>query len=191
MRNDSVMFPCIPDNELQYPVKLSVEDILAIQNLYGSHDNGNRPAILATTAMPATTVASTTGVAPIDPSRANLCALRRLDAVLIMNGRLYISNRRNIWSVNVTKRHYGKPMTLTEYATFLPNNLVPMGPTLPPLIMVKLKPGLIAPVPYFAIHVSRRYKIRLPQGRCDSPLTGNCDTAVKWPKQQASKFRLN
>ncbi|XP_050452219.1 neutrophil collagenase-like [Cataglyphis hispanica] len=30
MRNDSVMFPYIPDNELQYPVKLSVEDILAV-----------------------------------------------------------------------------------------------------------------------------------------------------------------
>ncbi|XP_050452194.1 interstitial collagenase-like [Cataglyphis hispanica] len=59
MRNDSVMFPYIPDNELQYPVKLSVEDILAIQNLYGSHNDGNRPAIPATTAASATTVAPT------------------------------------------------------------------------------------------------------------------------------------
>ncbi|KAL6418283.1 hypothetical protein ACFW04_012225 [Cataglyphis niger] len=113
------MFLYIPDNELQYPVKLSVEDILAIQNLYGSHDDGNRPAIPAT---PATTVAPTTGVAPIDPSRADLCALRRLDAALIMNGRLYISNRHNVWLIDLTERRYGKPITLTEYATFLPNN---------------------------------------------------------------------
>ncbi|KAL6421591.1 hypothetical protein ACFW04_014320 [Cataglyphis niger] len=122
MRNDSVMFPYIPDNELQYPVKLSVEDILAIQNLYGSHDDGNRPAIPATTATPATIVAPTTDIAPIDPSRADLCALRRLDAALIMNGRLYISNRRNVWSIDLAERRYGKPITLTEYATFLPNN---------------------------------------------------------------------
>ncbi|KAL6417371.1 hypothetical protein ACFW04_014546 [Cataglyphis niger] len=84
MRNDSVMFPYIPDNELQYP------------NLYGSHDHRNWPAIPAITTTPATIVAPTTGVAPIDPSRADLCVLRRLDAALIMNGRLYISNRRNV-----------------------------------------------------------------------------------------------
>ncbi|KAL6419009.1 hypothetical protein ACFW04_011638 [Cataglyphis niger] len=95
MRNDSV-FLYIPDNELQYPVKLSVKDILAIQNLYGSHNDGDRPAIPATTAAPATTVALTTDVAPTDPPRADLCTLRRLDAALIMNRRLYISNRRNV-----------------------------------------------------------------------------------------------
>ncbi|KAL6416760.1 hypothetical protein ACFW04_014837 [Cataglyphis niger] len=78
MRNDSV-FLYIPDNELQYPVKLSVKDILAIQNLYGSHNDGDRPAIPATTAAPATTVALTTDVAPTDPPRADLCTLRRLD----------------------------------------------------------------------------------------------------------------
>ncbi|KAL6416881.1 hypothetical protein ACFW04_014800 [Cataglyphis niger] len=104
MRNDSVMFPYILDNELQYPVKLSVEDILAIQNLYGSHDDGNWPAIPTTTATSATTIAPTTGVAPIDPSHADFCALRRLDAALIMNGRLYISNRRNVWSIDLTVR---------------------------------------------------------------------------------------
>ncbi|XP_050454127.1 stromelysin-2-like [Cataglyphis hispanica] len=122
MRNDSVMFPYIPDNELQYPVKLSVEDILAVQNLYGSHDDGDRPAIPATTAAPTTTVAPTTGVAPTDPSREDLCALRRLDAALIMNRRLYVSNRRNVWSIDLTEKRYGRPMTLTKYATFLPNN---------------------------------------------------------------------
>ncbi|KAL6416469.1 hypothetical protein ACFW04_013404 [Cataglyphis niger] len=79
MRNDSVMFPYILDNELQYPVKLSVENI--IQNLYGSHDKGNR---LMTTAAPATTVARTTTVAPTDPSCADLCALKRPDAALII-----------------------------------------------------------------------------------------------------------
>ncbi|XP_050454191.1 stromelysin-2-like [Cataglyphis hispanica] len=123
MRNDSVMFSYIPDNELQYPVKLSVEDTLAIQNLYGSHDDGDRLAIPATTAAPVTTVApATTDVAPIDPSRDDLCALRRIDAALIMNRRLYIADRRNVWSIDQTEKRYGRPMTITEYATFLPKN---------------------------------------------------------------------
>ncbi|KAL6418434.1 hypothetical protein ACFW04_012098 [Cataglyphis niger] len=66
MRNDLIMLPYIPDNEFQYPVKLSV-DIFAIRNLYGSHDDGNRPAILATTTASATTVALTTiNIAPTD-----------------------------------------------------------------------------------------------------------------------------
>ncbi|XP_070170838.1 stromelysin-1-like [Polyergus mexicanus] len=118
MRNDSIMFPYIPDIENQFPVKLSIEDILAIQNLYGSHDDGNYPtATPATTAPPATT-----SVAPTDPARADLCALRRVDAALIINHRLYIANRRNIWSVDMTEKRYGRPMTLTDYATFLPAN---------------------------------------------------------------------
>ncbi|KAL6416959.1 hypothetical protein ACFW04_014753 [Cataglyphis niger] len=123
MRNNSVMFPYIPDNDLQYPVKLSVEDTLAVQNLYGSRDDGDRLAIPATTAAPVATVApTTTDVAPTDLSRDDLCALRRMDAALIMNRRLYIADRRNVWSVDLTEKRYGRPMTLTEYATFLPRN---------------------------------------------------------------------
>ncbi|XP_029674440.1 matrix metalloproteinase-20-like [Formica exsecta] len=112
MRNDSKMFPYIPDIENQFPVKLSIEDVLAIQNLYESHDDGNYP-----TATPATTAApAMTSFAPTDPMRADLCALRRVDAALIMNHRLYIANRRNVWSVDVTERRYDRPMTLTDYA---------------------------------------------------------------------------
>ncbi|XP_029660055.1 uncharacterized protein LOC115233649 [Formica exsecta] len=118
MRNDSIMFPYIPDIDNQFPVKLSIEDVLAIQNLYGSHDDGNY-----STATPATTAApATTSVAPTDPTRADLCDLRRVDAALIMNHRLYIANRCNVWSVDVTERRYGRPMTLTDYAAFLPAN---------------------------------------------------------------------
>ncbi|XP_029666221.1 matrix metalloproteinase-2-like [Formica exsecta] len=118
MRNDSIMFPYIPVIENQFPVKLSIEDILPIQNLYGSHDDGNYP-----TATPATTAApATTSVAPTDPARADLCALRRVDVALIMNHRLYIANRRNVWSIDVTERRYGRPITLTDYAAFLPAN---------------------------------------------------------------------
>lgn len=43
--------------------------------------------------------------------------------------------------------------------------LRPMGPFTAPPVKVKIEPGLIVEVPHFAIHVSRRYKPRTPQGR--------------------------
>ncbi|XP_070152498.1 stromelysin-1-like [Polyergus mexicanus] len=112
------MFPYIPDIENQFSVKLSIEDILAIQNLYGSHNDGNYPTV-----NPEITAAPmTTSVAPTDSACADLCALRRVDATLIMYHRLYIANCRNVWSVDVIERRYGRPLTLTDYATFLPAN---------------------------------------------------------------------
>ncbi|KAL6418958.1 hypothetical protein ACFW04_011676 [Cataglyphis niger] len=42
------------------------------------------------------------------------------------------------------------PVTATDMRT--PEILVPMGPAPPPPIMVDLEPGLIAPVPHFAVH---------------------------------------
>ncbi|XP_025264306.1 pollen-specific leucine-rich repeat extensin-like protein 1 [Camponotus floridanus] len=43
--------------------------------------------------------------------------------------------------------------------------LRPMGPMTAPPIKVEIEPGLIVEVPHFAVHVSRRYKPRTPQGR--------------------------
>ncbi|KAL6419602.1 hypothetical protein ACFW04_013690 [Cataglyphis niger] len=90
MCNDSVMFLYIFDNELQYPIKLSVDDILAVQNLYESHDKENRSLTIAA---PTTTVAPITTIASTDPSRVDLCALKRLEAALIINRCLYIAQR--------------------------------------------------------------------------------------------------
>ncbi|KAL6416809.1 hypothetical protein ACFW04_013157 [Cataglyphis niger] len=56
-----------------------------------------------------------------------------------------------------------RPDAAPSFST--PEILVPVGPAPPPPIMVELEPELIAPVPHFAVHVSRRYKVRLPQGR--------------------------
>ncbi|XP_029673644.1 collagenase 3-like [Formica exsecta] len=52
-----------------------------------------------------------------------------LDAALIMNRRLYIANRRNVWSVEITERRYRRPMKLTDYATYLPANLTRLSAT--------------------------------------------------------------
>lgn len=43
--------------------------------------------------------------------------------------------------------------------------LRPMGPLTAPPIKVEVEPGVIVEVPHFAVHVSRRYKPRTPQGR--------------------------
>jgi len=46
-----------------------------------------------------------------------------------------------------------------------PEVLKLMGPMTAPPIPVEIEPGLVVEVPHFAIHVSRRYKTRTPQGR--------------------------
>lgn len=46
-----------------------------------------------------------------------------------------------------------------------PEILRPMGPIPAPPIKVEVKPGLVFGVPHFAVHVSRKYKPRIPQGR--------------------------
>jgi hypothetical protein len=46
-----------------------------------------------------------------------------------------------------------------------PKLLMPVGPLPPPPIPVQIEPGVIVEVPHFAVHVSRKYKARTPQGR--------------------------
>jgi len=51
--------------------------------------------------------------------------------------------------------------------------LRPAGPLTAPPIKVEIEPGLIVEVPHFAVHVSRRYKPRTPQGRWILRFTGD------------------
>jgi len=46
-----------------------------------------------------------------------------------------------------------------------PTLLQPMGPLPSPPIPVEVEPGIIVEISHFAVHVSRRYKPRTPQGR--------------------------
>lgn len=59
------------------------------------------------------------------------------------------------------------PQPLQKTAAEAPKEeiLRPMGPLTAPPIKVEIEPGLIVEVPHFAVHVSRRYKPRTPQGR--------------------------
>ena len=48
--------------------------------------------------------------------------MRNMDTVLIMNGRLYISHERYMWSIDIDGKIYKKPLLLTDYMKFLPES---------------------------------------------------------------------
>ncbi|XP_025264296.1 hatching enzyme-like [Camponotus floridanus] len=117
MREDSVMYAYTPSEERRYPLRLSIEDVINVRNLYGSRETTNPTIVDATPTTAATTTkttASTTTTTttaappttartvktPLAPSdNANLCVLKRIDGALIMNRRLYVARKRNVWSI--------------------------------------------------------------------------------------------
>ncbi|XP_025265756.1 matrix metalloproteinase-18-like [Camponotus floridanus] len=143
MRDDSVMYAYTPSEERRYPLRLSVEDVVNVRNLYGSREtttptivDATRPTTAATTTTTTmTTTASTTTAAaqpttartvepPLAPSdTADLCALKRVDGALIMNRRLYVARKCNVWPVDMRERRYGAPFSFADYFKFLSRNL--------------------------------------------------------------------
>ncbi|KAL6420563.1 hypothetical protein ACFW04_014887 [Cataglyphis niger] len=59
--------------------------------------------------------------------------------------------------------HPSTATTEPQPPLLMPTLLVP-GSLPPPPIRVQVEPGIIFDVPHFAVHVSRKYKIRSPQG---------------------------
>ncbi|XP_025265094.1 matrilysin-like [Camponotus floridanus] len=143
MRDDSVMYAYTPSEERRYPLRLSVEDIVNVRNLYGSRETTTPTIVDATSTTAATTTTTTTTASttttttaaappttartvepPLAPSdTADLCALKRVDGALIMNRRLYVARKRNVWSVDMRERRYGVPFSFADYFKFLPRNL--------------------------------------------------------------------
>ncbi|KAL6254326.1 hypothetical protein P5V15_014375 [Pogonomyrmex californicus] len=108
------MYAFVPSKT--FPVQLSEADFLAIQNLYGLR---NKSEI----ARPATTTVATTTIATRDTGdSADLCALRRVDAVLVLENRMYVAYRCHLWSVDLNGKSYGKSLLLTDYLRFLSDN---------------------------------------------------------------------
>ncbi|XP_025264494.1 neutrophil collagenase-like [Camponotus floridanus] len=107
------------------------------RNLYGSRETTNPTIVDATpttAATTTTTTASTTTTTAAAPPRtvkpplapsdtADLCALKRVDGALIMNRRLYVARKRNVWPVDMRERRYGAPFSFADYFKFLPRNL--------------------------------------------------------------------
>ncbi|XP_071650773.1 collagenase 3-like [Temnothorax longispinosus] len=122
---DSVMYAYVPDDA--FPVQLSLGDVLSIQHLYGAKENVNflklttttTPATTTTTIPMTTTTTTTTITKDVE---TDLCTLRNVDTVLLMNGRLYISHERYMWSIDIDGKTYKKPLQLTDYMKFLRKN---------------------------------------------------------------------
>ncbi|XP_025267879.1 matrix metalloproteinase-24-like [Camponotus floridanus] len=140
MREDSVMYAYTPSEERRYPLRLSIEDVINVRNLYGSRETTIRenPTIVdatpTTAATTTTTTTTTTAAAPPTAARtvkpplapsdtADLCALKHVDGALIMNRRLYVARKRNVWPVDMRERRYGAPFSFADYFKFLPRNL--------------------------------------------------------------------
>ncbi|EFN65355.1 hypothetical protein EAG_06563 [Camponotus floridanus] len=70
-------------------------------------------------------------------------------------------------------RPYERPPSKQEKPPTSEEILRPMGPMPIPPIKVEVEPGLVFEVPHFAVHVSRRYKPRTPQGRWILRFSGN------------------
>ena len=113
-RNDSVMFPIAPSES--YPVYVSIEDRINIQNLYGVKSTTISPTMIPTdsTIKPVTEKSI--------PPTLDLCALKRVDAILIMKQRILIAYRLYLWSIDFDAKSKDTPILLTDYMTFLPRN---------------------------------------------------------------------
>ncbi|KAL6261852.1 hypothetical protein P5V15_006938 [Pogonomyrmex californicus] len=107
------MYAFVPSKT--FLVRLSETDFLAIQNLYGLK---NKSKI----AGPVTTTVATTTIATCDTGdSADLCALRRVDAELVLENRIYVTYRRHLWSIDLNGKSY-RSLLLTDYLRFLPDN---------------------------------------------------------------------
>jgi len=84
--NNSIMFPYAPTN--QYPVKLSIEDINSIRNLYGIKPIHLPPTLTSTSTSTSTTKSTTNKNIYPDP---DLCTIRNISAILILNRQIYIA----------------------------------------------------------------------------------------------------
>ncbi|KAL6255455.1 hypothetical protein P5V15_013789 [Pogonomyrmex californicus] len=72
-----------------FPVRLSEANFLAIQNLYGLRNKNE-----VSSSVPATTTVATTTIATRNTNDSvDLCALRRVDAVLMLENRMYVAYR--------------------------------------------------------------------------------------------------
>ncbi|XP_077280125.1 interstitial collagenase-like [Temnothorax americanus] len=105
-RKTSVMFAKQPDQ--QYPVKLDQNDIADIQRLYVEEIVNDPPR--------------RTPPPPPPPPSPDLCSLDRVNGILILENRMYISYKRYVWSIDLDGRTYNGPLALSNHMSFLHDN---------------------------------------------------------------------
>ncbi|XP_011878132.1 PREDICTED: matrix metalloproteinase-27-like [Vollenhovia emeryi] len=99
------------------PVALSNEDILNIQNLYGATDTDVLPKRNPMPPLPPPPSPHPTPNAPPD-----LCALKRVDAILLLERRMYVAYGKHIWAIDIDGKSYKEPMLLSNYMPFIHSN---------------------------------------------------------------------
>lgn len=95
-----------------FSVQLSEEDVLSIQELYGDKNMSEISGIIPEA--PTTT-------RPIDK---DLCSLKLVDSIFILENRIYISYKRYVWSIDINGKTYDKPLLLRDYIKFFPTNFM-------------------------------------------------------------------
>ncbi|KYN08184.1 Matrilysin [Cyphomyrmex costatus] len=98
---DSLMFPYATNKS----VKLSIEDILAIQRLYGKNLN----EVPSTQSPPVTTDTRKT------LTQKDLCDLPYVDNVLVLNHRKFVTYRRSMWMIAINGKRYKAPVAINDY----------------------------------------------------------------------------
>ena len=92
---ESVMYAFASDKS--YPVELSEEDVFKIRQLYG--ESGDDP--------PASTTVPPTATTPRSGVETDLCALRRVDSVLVLDEKIFVAHGRHVWPIDIE----GRPTT--------------------------------------------------------------------------------
>ncbi|XP_039306918.1 matrix metalloproteinase-2 isoform X1 [Solenopsis invicta] len=98
-----------------YPVELSIDDTLAIQNLYGAKNNEVVNEIATTT----TTIKPTEQI----PEYLNICDAPYIDNMLLLENKMFITYKQYAWSMDIEDKKYSKSIVLADYMTFLPKNV--------------------------------------------------------------------
>ncbi|KAG5338558.1 MMP3 protein, partial [Acromyrmex heyeri] len=109
-REDSIMFAFVTASNNIKIVKLNIEDILAIQQLYGIKNSK-----LTTTTQPPTS--TTTEITTNKPEYVDLCTLQYVDTILVLHHRIFV-----LWSINIDDTKYDGPHILSSYMNFVPEN---------------------------------------------------------------------
>ncbi|KAG5312863.1 MMP14 protein, partial [Pseudoatta argentina] len=114
-REDSIMFAFVTANNSNKIVKLNIEDILAVQQLYGIKN----PKPTTTTQPPTST---TTEITTNKPEYVDLCTLQYMDMILVLHHRIFVMYQRYVWSIDIDDTKYDGPHILNSYMDFLPEN---------------------------------------------------------------------
>ncbi|XP_032675615.1 uncharacterized protein LOC116846189 [Odontomachus brunneus] len=112
------MYAFAPER-LIFPIGLNLEDTLNIQQLYGG-------TLAATTTRPSSVTTPATRENDDnddDNDEADVCALRRINVLVIINKQIFIASGRRVWSIDMNGKSYQKSILIKGYLKFLLENL--------------------------------------------------------------------